>query len=144
MSENGETSETIALSGPPQSNLKCITDLSCIEQCSELINQYWLGQNGKAYTVLTIWEVLIDSLAVRSGWNLNEALDVFIGILDKIDASKRGAEDWGQQQFEGRHQEEEIEQENRGSTNVEENEDGSKWSRADSELRGWLALFQTS
>ncbi|KAG1856453.1 hypothetical protein F4604DRAFT_1685478 [Suillus subluteus] len=112
MSENGETSETIA---------------------SELISQYQLGQNGKAYTILTIREILIDSPAVRSGRNLNDALDIYIGMLNEIDILKRGAADQGQQQNEGLQQEEEIERENRGPTDVEETKDGSKRGRDDSE-----------
>ncbi|KAG0703309.1 hypothetical protein DFH29DRAFT_803616 [Suillus ampliporus] len=119
MSENGEHSQTATLSEPTQSISDGVTDLTCVERCSELINQYRLGQNGKASTVLSIREILVDSPAVRSGRDINDALDVFIGMLDGIDSSKRTASEQAQQS-EGRMPEEEAERENRGLRPSEE------------------------
>ncbi|KAG0699423.1 hypothetical protein DFH29DRAFT_784351, partial [Suillus ampliporus] len=106
-----------------------------VERCSELINQYRLGQNGKVSTVLSIREILVDSLAVRSGRDINDALDVFIGMLDGIDSSKRTASERAQQS-EGRMPEEEAERENRGSSDAEESEAGSKRTRDESVSEG--------
>ncbi|KIK42809.1 hypothetical protein CY34DRAFT_12161 [Suillus luteus UH-Slu-Lm8-n1] len=92
MSDHGENSQATASSGPdPTTITETSSDLACVERCSELINQYRLGRNRKADTILELREILVDSPAVRSGRNLNEALDVFITMLDDIDLSNREA-----------------------------------------------------
>ncbi|KIK31371.1 hypothetical protein CY34DRAFT_767335 [Suillus luteus UH-Slu-Lm8-n1] len=71
---------------------------------------------------------LIDSPSVRGGRNLDNALEVFIGMLDEIDTSNRVASERGHA-AEGRVQEEEAERENRGPAGAEESESRSKRSR---------------
>ncbi|KAG1871758.1 hypothetical protein DFJ58DRAFT_837078 [Suillus subalutaceus] len=125
MSENGETSQTATST---EQTTECSTDLNCIEQCNELINQHRLGHSGKAITILDIRESLLQSPAVRSGRNINEALDVFIGMLDSINASRAQASEQGHQSS-GTFEEEETHREDRGSDNVEETEVGRKQTR---------------
>lgn len=105
------------------------TDLSCIQQCNELINNYCLRQSGKACTIFDIWERLLQSPAVRSGSNINDALDVFITVLNNIDSAKVQASEWGCRTA-GEFEEEEVNWEDRGRNHDEESEVGRKQSKA--------------
>lgn len=133
MSDNGETSQTATSSGPTQTTAE-VTDLTCVRQCSELVSQYKLSQSGKADTILKLRDVLLDSPAVKNGRNLNEALEVFIRMLDSIDSSKGKAAERGQH-FKGAHQEEDAQREDRGTSKFEEAEGGKKQPRDDSESK---------
>ncbi|KAG2750890.1 hypothetical protein P692DRAFT_20727522 [Suillus brevipes Sb2] len=118
MSDNGETSQTVTLT---EQNMEGISDLTCVEQCSELINQYQLGNSGKANTILEIREVLIKSVSVHNGRNLDEALNIFIGMLDSLGANKEQASERGRRDP-GVHEQEEVNREDRGSDADEERE----------------------
>ncbi|KAG2742005.1 hypothetical protein P692DRAFT_20699258, partial [Suillus brevipes Sb2] len=96
MSDNGETSQTATST---EQTVEGISDLTCVERCSELINQYRLGHNGKANTILEIREILLKSVSVRNGRNLDEALEIFIGMLDSLDANKEQASERGRREF---------------------------------------------
>lgn len=103
MSENGETTHTATSTeqvseGP--------SNLSYIQQCSELVSRYWIHQSGKATTILEIRELLLSSSAIRNGRSLEEALNMFIRMLNDIDNSRTRASDWGQQRHECFKQEE--------------------------------------
>jgi len=92
MLENGETSQTATLT---EQSSESFTDLNCIKQCNELINQYHIEQNGKASTILNIRELLLKSPAIKSRRDINKALEAFIRLLDNINslqvqASERG------------------------------------------------------
>ncbi|KAG2072538.1 hypothetical protein BDR04DRAFT_406634 [Suillus decipiens] len=90
-----ETSKSATSLGLAESFTEGTTDLSCIE----LINQYRLGQSGKANTILAIRGVLLKYPAVtgRSGRNVNDALDVFIEMLDGINSFRAQAAERGRQ-----------------------------------------------
>ncbi|KAG2136604.1 uncharacterized protein EDB93DRAFT_1106808 [Suillus bovinus] len=99
MLDNGQSlqTQTATLTEPSDQSIETISDLTCIAQCNELVNQYRLNQNGKANSILAIREVLLKSEAVRSSRNPTEALDVFVGILDNIDFARSQASERGQQ-----------------------------------------------
>jgi len=119
MSNNGESSQTVHSSSlePTQEN----ADLACVERCNELINEYQFDRSEKVDTILALREALLESASVKAGGSINDALAVYIGMLDNFDftkdrASKRGR-DLG-----AKNKETEAERENRGSDDSQEAE----------------------
>jgi hypothetical protein len=78
-----------------------------------------------------IRESLLKSASIRSGRSLDEALEVFLKMLDDLDASRVQAAERGQNDVTTR-EEEEVNREDRGSSPSEEAEGRKRGSRADS------------
>jgi hypothetical protein len=78
------------------------------------------------------WDLtLLKSPAIRSGRNINEALEVFIKMLDSIDFTRGKASERGKG-VSGNLEEEEVNQEDRES-NFDESETRDKRSKLDSD-----------
>ncbi|OAX39683.1 hypothetical protein K503DRAFT_799451 [Rhizopogon vinicolor AM-OR11-026] len=97
MSENETISRTV--STPVDGGTQAPSDLSCVDQCNDLVNEYRNQKNGKADIVLALCEVLLESPSVRSGESLNDTLAVYLGLLDEVDEAGRQAAKRG---FDGR------------------------------------------
>jgi len=119
MSENESTSRTI--STPAEGETPNPSDLSCVNRCNELVSEYRDQKNGKADTVLELREVLLESPSVKGGQSLNDALAVYLGILDEVDETRRQAEKRGVVE---RGSEVQAQRENRRLDSAEENENG--------------------
>jgi hypothetical protein len=130
MSNNGETSQTTFTPSaePPQES----PNLSCIERCNQLIEEYRIDRRGKVDTILALREVLVESASVQAGASLNDALAVYVGLLDDFDFTRERASKRGR--FVGaKSKETETQRENRGSDDGEEAEDGGDGSDNESE-----------
>jgi hypothetical protein len=121
-----DTSQTTTLT---EQSSEGVTDLDCIKQCNKLISQYCLEQNRKASTILNIREILLKSPAIKSGRDINKALDAFIALLDNIDSLKTQASKRGHRAA-GNLEETEVNQEDSKSEN-ERSGVGQKGSRED-------------
>jgi hypothetical protein len=131
MSNNGETSQTIFT--PSAESTHESPDLSCIEHCNQLINEYQFHWSGKVDTILALREVLLESTSVQAGGSLNDALAVYVGILDNFNFSKDRASKQGRD-FGAKNKETETQRENRGSDDSQEAEDEGVRSGNESEV----------
>jgi len=117
MSENESSSPTV--STPVDGASQNPSDLSCVNHCNELVSEYRDQKCGKADTVLALREALLESPSVKGGQSLNDALAVYLGILDEVDETRRQAEKRG---INERRVEVQSQRENRRLGSPEENE----------------------
>ena len=131
MSNNGESSQTIQSLSAESTQESA--DLACVERCNELVNQYQYERRGKTDTILALREALLESSSVKAGGSLNDALTIYVGILDDFDFSKDRASKRGRN-FGAKNSEAEAERENRGSDDDQEAEDNGGKSGIESEV----------